>query len=372
MNKKEILVTQSSMPEPEEYFDEIRSIWDTKWLTNNGEKHTLLKERLKDYLHVDHIELMVNGHLAIELGIQVFNFPEGSEVITTPFTFTSTTHAIVRNNLKPVFCDVDPDTYTMDPSKIEALITDKTVAIMPVHVYGNVCDVEEIDRIAKKHNLVVLYDAAHTFGEEYKGKGIGTFGDMSYFSFHATKVFNTIEGGCATFKDPKFVKLLNNVKNFGIDPSGEVELVGGNAKMNEFAAAMGLCNLRHVDGEIEKRKRVVECYRENLDDILGIKLNCIQKDVKSNYAYFPVIFDPEVLGFNRDDVFKELGEHHIRARKYFYPNTNTYKCYKDEYNPNDTPIAKKMSENVLTLPLYADLPLEDVVRICDIIKNMMK
>jgi dTDP-4-amino-4,6-dideoxygalactose transaminase len=233
-----ILVTRSSMPELQEYINEIKSIWDTHWLTNMGVKHQELQKNLIDYMGVEQIELLTNGHMALELSMQAFNL-EG-EVITTPFTFASTTHAIVRNGLKPVFCDIDPITFTMDPSKIEKLITDKTSAIVPVHVYGNICNIEEIDRIAKKYGLKVIYDAAHTFGETYKGKGIGTFGDASCFSFHATKVFNTIEGGCVCYHDEEFGRALYKLKNFGIRNEEIVDGVGANAKMNEFCAAMGL------------------------------------------------------------------------------------------------------------------------------------
>lgn len=248
-----ILVTRSSMPPMEEYIEEIKELWETHWLTNMGAKHKQFQADLTDYLGVDHVELLTNGHMALELTLQAMNLQ--GEVITTPFTFASTTHAIVRNGLTPVFCDIDPVTYTMDAGKIESLITDRTCAIMPVHVYGNVCDVEEIDRIANKYELKVIYDAAHSFGETYKGKGIGTFGNASCFSFHATKVFNSIEGGAVCYKDEELGEKLYQLKNFGIHNAEEVTGVGANAKMNEFCAAMGLCNLRHVEEEIAKRKK---------------------------------------------------------------------------------------------------------------------
>ena len=366
MNKR-ILVTQSSMPSLEEYVEEISSIWDSKWLTNMGQKHIRLQEELKKYLGVENIELMVNGHMAIELGLQVCGFEPGMEVITTPFTFTSTTHAIVRNNLKPVFCDINPDNYTIDADKIEQLITDKTVAIMPVHVYGNICDAEKIDAIAKEYNLKVLYDAAHTFGETFKGRGVGSLGDMSFFSFHATKVFNTIEGGAVCFKDEEYSQALYDIKNFGIHGPEEVYAVGGNAKMNEFCASMGLCNLRHVDEEIEKRRKVVERYRNNLSGVKGVRLNAQAKDVKPNYAYFPVVFNKEEFGKCRDEIQTLLDSHGIGSRKYFYPLTNSYSCYKWKFDTDETPIARDISNNVLCLPLYADLPMEEVDRICEII-----
>ena len=362
---KQIQVTRSSMPEFEEYIEEIRELWDTHWLTNMGTKHKNLESQLLDYLNVPNITLFTNGHLALECIIAALNLR--GEVITTPFTFASTTHAIVRNGLKPVFCDINPDDYTIDVEKIESLITEKTSAIIPVHVYGNVCDVEAIDRIAKKHNLKVIYDAAHTFGVTVNGQGIGTFGDASMFSFHATKVFNTIEGGAVTYNDSSIKQVLNDLKNFGITGPETVEYVGGNAKMNEFQAAMGICNLRHVNGEIIKRKKVVERYIDNLKDITGIKLSKEQVDVESNYAYFPVVFDGYKM--TRDEVFEKLKDNDIVARKYFYPLTNSFECYKDRYDVDETPVAKYIAERVLTLPLYADLALEDVDRICEIIKS---
>lgn len=361
-----ILVTRSSMPDFEEYVNEIESIWQSHWLTNMGPKHQALERELLEYLGVDNMELLVNGHMALELTLQAMNLQ--GEVITTPFTFASTTHAIVRNGLTPVFCDIEPDTYTIDVSKIESLITDNTCAIMPVHVYGNICNIEEIERIAHKYDLKVIYDAAHTFGETYKGKGIGSFGDASCFSFHATKVFNSIEGGAVCYRDKHIGEILYDLKNFGIHGPEEVDGIGANAKMNEFCAAMGICNLRHVDEEIEKRRIVVERYRSRLENVDGIKLNCIQKDVKSNYAYFPVVVDEKVFGASRNEVFDKLAENGIGARKYFYPLTNTFAAFHGKYDVKETPVALHISKRILTLPLYADLSLEDVDRICDVIK----
>lgn len=357
-----IFVTKSSMPSFDDYINEIRDIWDTHWLTNMGIKHKRLQAELKEYLGVENIDLLTNGHMALELSIQALG-------ITTPFTFASTTHAIVRNGLTPVFCDINEDDYTIDVSKIENLITDKTSAIMPVHVYGNICDVEAIQRIADKYKLKVIYDAAHTFGVTYKGKGIGSFGDVSCFSFHATKVFNTIEGGAVCFRDKAFGEEIYNLKNFGIRGPEEVVGVGANAKMNEFCAAMGLCNLRNVDGEIAKRKRIVERYREHLGSVNGIKLCKNQDGVVPNYAYFPVVFDENLFGKSRDEISDKLAAEGIFSRKYFYPLTNAFDCYKDKFNAADTPKALEISERVLTLPLYADLSLEDVDRICNIILN---
>lgn len=365
-----INVTRSSMPELDEYMDEIKSMWDSHWLTNMGPKHKQLQEELLDYMGVENIDLFTNGHMAIELTLQAMNLQ--GEVITTPFTFASTTHAIVRNNLTPVFCDIDPVTFTMDPEKLERLITDRTCAILPVHVYGNICNIEEIERIAHKYELKVIYDACHTFGESYKGKGIGSFGDASCFSFHATKAFNSIEGGAVTFKDKHLGDILYELKNFGIHGPEEVSAVGANAKMNEFCAAMGLCNLRHLTAEIGKRQNVAERYRSHLEGVEGLQLNAIQKDVKPNYAYFPVIFDEKVFGSTRAEVFDALAEQGIGARKYFYPLTNTFSAFHGKYNVIETPVALHVSKRVLTLPMYADLALEDVDRICDIILNCRK
>lgn len=362
---KQILVTRSSMPDFEEYCNEIKELWETHWLTNMGVKHKELEKSLLEYLKISNITLFTNGHLALECIIAAFNFPRGSEIITTPFSFASTTHAISRNGLVPVFCDINPEDFTIDVDKIESLITEKTCAIIPVHVYGNLCDVEKIEKIAKKHNLKVIYDAAHAFGVEKNGIGVANFGDASMFSFHATKVFNTIEGGAVTYKDEKLNKILYDIKNFGITGPESVEYIGGNAKMNEFQAAMGICNLRHVDNEIEKRKKVVERYKERLQNIEGIKIIHAPEKIKENYAYFPVIFDN--YKYTRDEIFKRLGEENIIARKYFYPLINDFDCYKEKYNSKNTPIAKYMADRVLTLPLYADLELEVVDKICDII-----
>ncbi len=360
-----INVTRSSMPGFDEYIKEIESLWDSRWLTNMGAKHNELQERLCDYLTVDNVSLFTNGHLALEAVIAAMKLT--GEVITTPFTFASTTQAIVRNGLTPVFCDVNPEDYTIDVTKIEELITDKTSAIIPVHVYGNVCDVEAIDKIAKKHSLKVIYDAAHTFGVRVGDKGIAEFGDASMFSFHATKVFNTVEGGCVTYSDASLTNKLQIQKNFGMENQESYPEIAGNAKMDEFRAAMGLCNLRHVDDEIAKRKKAVDRYIEKLSGIDGIIPWKEQRGVQHNYAYFPVVFDKSRFGKSRNEVAEALAQEGIFARKYFYPITNEFDCYKGKFKINATPIAKKISEQVLTLPLYADLSVDDVDRICDII-----
>lgn len=361
MEKELIQVTRSSMPEFEEYALEIKDLWESHWLTNMGEKHKELETQLLQFLNVPNITLFTNGHLALECVIAALNLT--GEVITTPFTFASTTHAIVRNGIEPVFCDINPEDYTMDVDKLESLITDKTSAIIPVHVYGNICNVNEIEKIAKKHNLKVIYDAAHAFGVTVNGENVANFGDASMFSFHATKVFNTIEGGAVTYNNNKLAKVLYDIKNFGITGPESVEYVGGNAKMNEFQAAMGICNLRHLDKEIAKRKMVAERYVERLSNINGIKLSSPQAGVKSNYAYFPVVFDGYKM--NRDEVIEKLKKEGIFARKYFYPLTNSFECYSGRFDNEKTPVAKYIAERVLTLPLYADLELESVDRICE-------
>lgn len=367
---KKILVTRSSMPQFEEYINEIKDIWESHWLTNMGPKHNQLENELKEYLKVENISLFTNGHNALELTLQAMNL--NGEVITTPFTFASTTHAIVRNGLTPVFCDINPIDFTIDIEKLEALITDKTSAIVPVHVYGHICNVEEIERIAQKYGLKVIYDAAHAFGIQYKEKGIGAFGDASMFSFHATKVYNTIEGGAVCYHDKDLGHELYKLRDFGIKDAETVDGIGSNAKMNEFCAAMGLCNLRHVEDEILKREKVVKCYWENLSDMKGIQLSPIQKHVKPNYSYFPVVFDESIFGSTRNEVFKALAENNIFARKYFYPLTNAFDCFHNKFDPNLTPIALHISKRVLTLPLYAELELDSVKKICEIIRSCKK
>lgn len=362
-----INVTRSSMPDYEEYCEEIKELWESRWLTNMGKKHKQLEADLKNYLNTDNLALYTNGHLALENIIAAMNFPKGAEVITTPFTFVSTTHAIVRNGLTPVFCDINEKDYTIDVTKIEELITDRTCAIIPVHVYGNICNVEEIERIAKRYELKVIYDAAHAFGVTYKGINAANLGDASMFSFHATKVFNTIEGGALCYKDETLTQTLNDMKNFGIRGPENCEFIGGNAKMNEFQAAMGICNLRHIEEEIEKRKAATEYYRSKLSGIEGIILCDEQKETKSNYAYFPVVFDG--YKYTRNEIFEKLKEQGIVARKYFYPLTNCFKCYENlsTAGGEKTPVALHIANRVLTLPLFAGLTNEDIDRICDII-----
>ena len=362
-----INVTRSSMPGFEEYCEEIRELWDSRWLTNAGVKHRQFQRQLEGYLNIPNVTLYTNGHLALEEAIAALDLPRGAEVITTPFTFVSTTNAIIRNGLVPVFCDINDRDYTMDVSKIEALITEKTAAIVPVHVYGSLCDVDAIRRIAEKHGLKVIYDAAHAFGVTKDGISAACFGDASMFSFHATKVFNTIEGGAVSYADDSLRQKLEQRRNFGLDGNDGCGYAGGNAKMSEFQAAMGICNLRHLEGEISKRKAAVEVYRSRLSGVKGIRLCPQQQGVASNYAYFPVVFDG--FKYDRDTVFERLKAHDIIARKYFYPLTNSFACCASlpSAGVDKTPVAEYIAQRVLTLPLYADLVAEDVDRICDII-----
>jgi len=364
---KKINVARPSMPPMEEYFDKIKTLWDSAWLTNGGIIHNEFEDLLKIYLRVDNISLLTNGHMALELLIQAMDL--SGEIITTPFTFASTTHAIVRNGIKPVFCDINPETFTIDVDKIESLITEKTTAILAVHLYGNICDVEKIDIIAKKYNLKVIYDAAHSFGTSLSGTAVGNFGDASIFSFHSTKVFTSIEGGAVSYKDINIGENLYKLKNFGIKSQFSVEGVGANAKMNEFQAAMGVCNLKYIDQEISKRKRIVERYIKHLSKIEGIKLMKLKEGVITNYSYFPVVFDERILGFDRELVCNSLEKENIFARRYFYPLISDFECYREQFDSSLTPITQDISKKVLTLPLYADLELEDVDRVCDIILN---
>lgn len=366
--KEKIFVTRPSMPSYEEYIEAIKPLWNSHWITNMGIYHHMLEDELKEYLNVRELSLMVNGHMALELAIQSFDFPEGAEVITTPFTFISTTHAIVRNHLKPVFCDVKLSDGTIDEKKIENLITERTVAIVPVHVYGNVCNIEVIQEIAYKYRLKVIYDAAHAFGVKFKGKGIGSYGDATIFSFHATKVFNTIEGGAVAFSDHSLYEKLYNLKNFGIRGEELVVDIGANAKMNEFCALMGLCNLKHIDAAILARKNNSEYYINALKDIKGIELFKKDFDSTDNYAYFPILINEE-YGHSRDELYDWLKYNGIYSRKYFCPITADQACFRNKYKMDSLECARKLSQNILVLPLFEDMELIDIERICEYIRN---
>lgn len=368
---RNILVTRASLPPFEEYEALIRKLWDSRWLTNMGPYHEELREKLKAFLAVEGIELFVNGHIGLEMVLQAFELH--GEVITTPFTFASTTHAIVRNGLTPVMCDVKDSDGTLDPACLEALITKNTTAIVPVHVYGHVCDDAAIEAIAKQHGLRVIYDAAHAFGEEVCGEGVGALGDASMFSFHATKVFNTIEGGAVTWAKPDSAFLaerLYQLKNFGILGKECVAWVGGNGKMNEFAAAMGLCNLRHVADWIAARKEIYQRYEANLKGLSGVRLLKKRPDVSYNYAYMPVV----IAGgrAKRDAVYEYLCGEGIYPRKYFYPCVNAYDCYRGLLDEDQTPVAKALADGVLTLPIYPELKLTEVDEICTLLETALK
>lgn len=369
MSDEKIYVAKPSMPPYEEYIEMIKPLWKTHNLTNMGEFHKKLEDDLREYLMVKNVSVMTNGHMALEMVIQAMGLT--GEVITTPFTFVSTTHAIVRNGLTPVFCDIEMDNYTIDIEQIESLITKNTSAILPVHVYGRVCRIEEISKIAEKYNLKVIYDAAHSFGERYKGKGIASYGDASILSFHATKVFNTIEGGAVTYDNAEVGKALYGLKNFGIRNETVVDSVGANAKMDEFRAIMGICNLKYIDFEIQKRKKIVLRYRELLKNTHGVRILEEQEDVVSNYAYFPIVIDENVFGKTRDEIYYFFRENNIYVRRYFYPLTNECECFNGHFYLGHTPNAKYISEHVLTLPLYSDLEMDEVDRICNLLNGLL-
>lgn len=360
-----IYVTRPSMPPFEEYTEEIRELWDTRILTNSAKKHQELERQLKKYLEVPQISLFCNGHLALQVAIRALGLT--GEVITTPFTFASTTHALVECGITPVFCDIDPLTLTMDPSKIEALITPRTSAILPVHVYGTPCDTEAISDIAHRHNLKVIYDAAHTFGVKKNGTSIGNFGDISMFSFHATKVFHTVEGGCLTYSDPNLKERIERIRQFGIQGDDNAAYVGTNAKMTEVHAAMGLCNLRHIEEYFEGRKRAFTRYIEQLKHVEGLRFVHMPKQVEFNYAYFPVLVDAEKFGATRDELCSWLQKNQVFPRKYFSPLTSDFDCYQGRFDSSKTPVAKEISSKVLVLPLFSDLVQEQVDRICRLI-----
>ena len=365
MSKERINVTRSSMPSFEEYIEELKPVWESRWLSNRGAASVKFEEMLRDYLGVDNVYLFANGHVAMEVALNAL-YMKG-EVITTPYTHCSTTHAIVRNGLTPVFVDVRESDYTINPELIESAITDKTVAIVATHVYGFMCDVEAIEKIAKKHGLKVIYDAAHAFGVKYKGRGALEYGDAAMVSTHATKVFHTIEGGIVAYHDPELFKAMPYLVNFGFTSHEDVDYIGTNARMNEFEAVMGICNLRHLDAEIARRAVAGKRYFERLDGVKGIRVLKPDADTEWNYAYFPVIFD----GYkeDRNEIQAKLAQEDIFARKYFYPITNECACYIDTYGgvTERVPVAKFAAEHVLTLPMYADLTVEDVDRICDVI-----
>lgn len=365
--EKPVYVTEAFLPPYEEYETYIKKIWASHWLTNNGALHRELEQRLEEYLKIPNATLFVNGHLALDVAVKALGLK--GEIITTPFTFASTTHAIVMNGCEPVFCDVNRDIFTIDADKIEALITEKTSAILAVHVYGYPCDVEKIQRIAQKYNLKVIYDAAHAFGVEIDGRGIGNFGDVSMMSFHATKVFNTIEGGALLYSENAYKRSFNLYKNFGITGQESVEAVGLNAKMNEFQAAMGLVNLKYVDEQIAKRKEIASLYRTGLSEVAGIYIPSAKTAIRQNFAYFPILIHEKEFGMTRDQLFERLKQYNIFTRKYFYPLTCDYECFGDKYKSCDLNNARYVAERILTLPIYGALEKNIAQYIVDIIKN---
>ena len=366
--KEKIFVTRPLLPPLKEYQKKLEEIWDNQWLTNYGPLEHEFQTNLKNLFNVKNVELFSNGHTSLDLALKALDL-EG-EVITTPFTFASTTQAIIENNLKPVYADVDDEYYNINPGNIESLITEDTCAIMPVHVFGNPCEVEKIERIAKKHDLKVIYDAAHAFGVKIENKPIVKYGDMSMLSFHATKVFNTIEGGALIFDNDELSYKLKALKNFGITPDKEeVRFLGKNGKMNEFEAAMGLCNLNNLDNVIHERSLIYNHYLECLEDLEDageLKVIRPQKNVEYNYAYFTI----KLNGVEeRDYLMDKLAEYNVFAKKYFYPPCNEFPAYDFERN---TPIAKDVSDSILSLPMYYGLSLDDVGQICEIIKLELK
>ncbi len=362
--KEPIFVARPVLPSLKNVFQKIREIWDSKWLTNMGIQHKTLEKELVKYLRVKNLTLFCNGTSALELACWALSLT--GEVITTPFTFPATTNSLFRNNLKPIYCDINLDDFNINCDIIDTLITPNTSAIMPVHVFGNPCNIEKIEKVAKQNNLKIIYDAAHCFGVEYKNKGIGNYGDVSMFSFHATKIFHTIEGGALTYNKDSLKEKFYLLKNFGIKNEEEIILPGTNAKLNELQAAIGLLTLELVEIEIEKRKHLIDVYKEILKDVEGIKYLDEKKDVKHNYQYFPILIDENEFKLNRDQVYEKLKKFNIFSRKYFYPLCTDYKFYKNNRNVQ-LPNAKKIVNQILCLPLYGELTQKNIRIICNIL-----
>lgn len=367
--KKTIYVTQPCLPPLEEFIPYLQQIWENKWLTNNGPLHQQLEKELAEYLGVKYISLFSNGTLALISALQALNIT--GEVITTPFSFVATTHSLWWNKIKPVFVDIEPEYLNLDPAKIEAAITPQTTAIMPVHVYGNPCKVDEIQCIADKHGLKVIYDAAHAFGVKINGNSVLNYGDLSVLSFHATKVYSTIEGGAIICHTEDMKHHIDNLKNFGFRGETVVEEPGINAKLNEVQAAYGLLQLKYVDCFIDRRKEITYLYRSLLNDIIGIRfLNDIE-DFTYSYSYFPILIDERLYGKTRDELYEKLKENNIFARRYFYPLISNFEPYNklESSNPDILQIATKVANNVLCLPIFVELQNEEVVSIVNIIKK---
>lgn len=369
-SENKILVTSPLLPDLQDFNEYLRQIWDSKWLTNNGSFHQQFEKALAEYLGVEYISVFTNGTLPLITVLQALGLKKG-EVITTPYSFVATTHSIWWNQLKPVFVDVEPTTGNIDPAKIETAITENTVAIMPVHVYGQPCDNERIDAIAKRHNLKVIYDAAHAFGVRKDGKSILEWGDVSTLSFHATKVFGTIEGGALICHSAEMKHQIDNLKNFGFRGETVVEAPGINGKMDEVRAAFGLLNLKQIDAAIEARHNVAMRYREVIDKIEGLSYLVEQSDIRYNYGYFPIFVDETRYGISRDALYEKLKANNIFGRRYFYPLISTFDPYNTYSSaaPENLPIATKMAERVLCLPMHHALSEGDVKRIIELINK---
>ena len=367
-----IYITEPLLPDFEDLIQEFRTIYYSKWLTNMGVQHSILENSLKDVLKVKNVSLFNNGTTALLTALKALDLPAGSEVITTPFTFAATPHCITWNGLIPVFCDIEPSTMCIDADNIESLITPNTKAILGVHVYGFPCDVEKIAAIAQKYNLKVIYDGAHVFSTEIDGQGIGSFGDITMFSFHATKIFNTIEGGCLTYNNDYLSQKISNLRNFGIRGEELVEEVGINGKMNEFQAAIGILNLKIFEKEKDKRKKVLEKYNQRLSKVQGIRIPKISSKCTNSYQYYPIIIEEDYKK-NRDELHLEFKKNNINTRKYFYPLCSDYKCYKDlpSSKANNLPIANDLKNKVLCLPFYGDLEESVIDLICKIIETSL-
>jgi dTDP-4-amino-4,6-dideoxygalactose transaminase len=365
--EKNTYVTRPALPPLAEFVGYLEKIWESRALTNQGPFHKQFEEELAEYLGVEHLSLFSNGTLALVTALQVLRI--SGEVVTTPFSFVATTHSLWWNNIKPVFVDIEPNTFNLDPKRIEAAITPKTTALFPVHVYGNPCDVDALREICDIYGLKLIYDAAHTFGVKINNISVADFGDLSVLSFHATKVFNTFEGGAIVCHDAVTKKRIDFLKNFGF--AGETTVVGPgiNAKMNEFQAALGVLQLKYIDENISKRKAIAEKYREGLRDIPGIRFLENLQGVKHNYAYFPMLIDEDVYGMGRDALYEELKRNNIYARRYFYPLISSFPTYRglESANPDNLPVASRVAEQVLCLPIFPDMAREvqhTVIEIC--------